>query len=453
MTLALYESSFQRYRQRAEAIGQEWLAVRGQPAETVATVQTRVMELLNSGSAQELDALSHELEDLTATVYVRLQRNEELLNQAVILNRRIIWASILLSIAVALVVGRYLSHSLSYPLGQVTAIAQRITAEDNFDLQAPITSRDEIGTLAVTLNGLVQRVKTLLQEQEAATQQKLIQSEKMASLGQMLAGVAHEINNPVNFIHGNLNHAQAYVQDLLELIHAYEAAVPNPPASVQTVAEEIDQAFLEEDLPRLLHSIKVGSERTCQIVMSLKNFSRLDSATTHTVDLHACLDSTLLLLHNRIKQGVEVVKQYGTIPPIQGSPGSLYQVFMNLLSNALDALQEVAPPHPTITITTARQGSDRVTVTIADNGPGISPENQAKIFDAFFTTKPSGVGTGLGLAISYEVIVDKHQGELRCQSIPGQGTQFIMELPLTQADPQPTAPSPNGNSELALAVH
>ncbi|WP_008314907.1 sensor histidine kinase [Leptolyngbya sp. PCC 6406] len=427
-----FDASLTDYLQQVEALDRQLSNPAGQGTVSQEAAEIALLALINSEAAADLDDLSHELEDLTAAAYNRLQQTQATLDQAIVLNRWIVLGSVTLSIGLALVLGRYLSHSLSQPLRQVTAIAQRITREDNFALQAPVTSRDEIGTLAAALNGLAQRVQTLLTEQEAVAQQKLIQSEKMAGLGQMLAGVAHEINNPVNFIHGNLIHAQNYVTDLLSLIHAYEAALPEIPDSVQVVAEDIDQEFLEEDLPQLLKSMQIGSERTCQIVMSLKNFSRLDNDTSHSVDLHACLDTTLLLLHNRLKKGVEVVLQYGDIPLIEGSPGSLYQVFMNLLSNALDAFQDEPPNSPILTITTERSGPDHVAIHIADNGPGIPTEHQAKIFEAFFTTKPTGVGTGLGLSISREVVVEKHHGQISCQSSPGAGTTFTVELPIVQ---------------------
>jgi signal transduction histidine kinase len=261
---------------------------------------------------------------------------------------------------------------------------------------------------------------------------QLVQSEKMSSLGRMVAGVAHEINNPVNFIYGNLEPAIQHVEDLLELLRIYHQEIPNPPLEVEEYATEIDVEFVEEDLPKVLQSMKFGADRVRQIVLSLKNFSRLDEAEAHTVNLHECIDSTLLILNNRIKKGITVECNYGDIPTIEGFAGSLYQVFMNIINNALDALDAKQNPQdsPKIAIATERQDNNWVVVRIADNGSGIAPEDQAKIFETFFTTKPRGVGTGMGLSISYQIVVEKHGGQLTCKSEVGSGTEFIISLPI-----------------------
>jgi two-component system NtrC family sensor kinase len=289
------------------------------------------------------------------------------------------------------------------------------------------------------LEAVNKELEKLLQEQKVAATQQLMQSEKMSSLGQMVAGVAHEINNPVNFIYGNLAPAIDSVNDLFTFIRTCEAEMPKQSIAVQTKAEAIDLDFLKEDLPKLLTSMQTGAERTRQIVLSLRNFSRLDEGEAHPVDLHECLDSTLLILNNRIKQGITVTRSYGNLPTIEGYSGSLYQVFMNLLSNACDALTEQPQAVQEITITTERLGRDRVAIRIADNGSGISPENQRKLFDPFFTTKPSGMGTGLGLSISRQIIVDKHCGQLTCASEISVGTEFSIILPLKQPQLQRSA--------------
>ncbi|XGV97198.1 MAG: sensor histidine kinase [Leptolyngbya sp. BL-A-14] len=277
-----------------------------------------------------------------------------------------------------------------------------------------------------------QELERLLIEQKETTTQQLMQSEKMSSLGQMVAGVAHEINNPVNFIYGNLSHVKDYLNDILELIHTYELEVPQLPIAVQQKAMEIDFPFLKEDLPVLLQSMQVGAERVRQIVLSLRNFSRLDESDTHPVNVHACLDSTLLILNNRIKQGITVARNYGNLPEIEGYSGPLYQVFMNILSNAIDALNEHEQSAKAITITTERLNSDYVSIRFADNGPGVAIEHQARLFEPFFTTKPVGVGTGLGLSISYQIICEKHGGQLSCSSVPGERTEFSITLPIKQ---------------------
>jgi two-component system, NtrC family, sensor kinase len=352
----------------------------------------------------------------------------------------------LISIAIAAVLAAYTSHLIARPIKTVTQVAQRATNESNFELQADVVTEDEVGTLAISLNQLIQRVRELLEEQKVEASRQLIQAEKMSSLGRMIAGVAHEINNPVNFIYGNLTYANDYTEELLALLDTYEVAIPNPPASVQTQAEEIDLEFLKEDLPKLLQSMQVGADRVRQIVLSLKDFARLDEALAQPVDLHACIDSTLLILNNRIKKGITIHRDYATLPNIDGYMGALYQVFMNIISNALDALEESADEntqanadnpstHPEITIRTERLEQNRVAIQIVDNGPGIAKENQPKIFETFFTTKPRGVGTGLGLAISRQIVEEKHQGELIFESEVGKGTTFTIVLPMQQPIP------------------
>ncbi|XWK89933.1 MAG: PAS domain-containing protein [Phormidium sp.] len=278
------------------------------------------------------------------------------------------------------------------------------------------------------------------------TQTQLIQSEKMSSLGQLVAGVAHEINNPVSFIYGNIKPAQEYISDLLELVELYQTEYPQPTAKIQSQIELIDLDFLMEDVPKILDSMKVGAERIREIVLSLRNFSRMDEAQIKNVCIHDGIDSTLRLLQNRLKAKPEhpeilVVKNYGQLPLVECYAGQLNQVFMNLLTNAIDALEERnkkrsltdIKAHPSqIEITTKLVDSGQIAITFKDNGPGMSPEIQARIFDPFFTTKPVGQGTGLGLAISYQVVVEKHLGNLRCHSVSGEGTNFTVEIPIKQ---------------------
>ncbi|MBD2039675.1 PAS domain S-box protein [Microcoleus sp. FACHB-672] len=279
------------------------------------------------------------------------------------------------------------------------------------------------------------------------TQSQLIQTEKMSSLGQLVAGVAHEINNPVNFIYGNLVHADEYTQNLLNLLNLYQQHYPKPPADIEAETEAIDLDFLVEDLPKMLSSMKVGADRIRQIVLSLRNFSRLDEADMKEVDIHEGIDSTLLILQNRLKAksdsaGIELIKNYGNLPLVECYVGQLNQVFMNILTNAIDALDQNSNQASargnqnncgTITIRTERQSPDTVTVSISDNGPGMTEDVKARLFDPFFTTKPIGQGTGLGLAISYEIITEKHRGTLKCESKPGMGTEFLIDIPVRQA--------------------
>ncbi|NER02701.1 MAG: GAF domain-containing protein, partial [Okeania sp. SIO3C4] len=278
------------------------------------------------------------------------------------------------------------------------------------------------------------------------TQTQMVQSEKMSSLGQMVAGVAHEINNPVSFIHGNLIHATEYTQDLLELIELYQQHFPNPPEDITEILEELDLDFLQEDLDKLFKSMRMGTERITAIVRSLRTFSRLDEAQLKDVNIHESIDSTLTILHNRLiaKPGtseIQVIKDYDQLPLINCYAGELNQVFMNILSNAIDAVEERCQQQTMreekyigeISIHTAIVKENWVKIRITDNGYGIPPDIQSKLFDPFFTTKKIGKGTGLGLSISYQIVVKHHGGNLICNSQFGEETEFIIEIPIRQS--------------------
>jgi PAS domain S-box-containing protein len=288
-------------------------------------------------------------------------------------------------------------------------------------------------------------LKTAFQDLQTA-QAQLVQSEKMSSLGQLVAGVAHEINNPVSFIYGNLIYAAEHSQDLMTLLNYYQRAYPDPEATLATKIAAIDLDFILQDLPRLIGSMKIGAERIQAIVLSLRTFSRLDEAAYKEANIHQGLDSTLMILQHRLKAegdrpAIQVTKHYGELPLVNCYAGQLNQVFMNILANAIDALEEnwVTPGRlthepitPTITIQTAIH-PQAVIIHIADNGPGISEAVQQRLFDPFFTTKPIGKGTGMGLSISYQIITEKHQGTLICRSTLGQGTEFVITLPFLPA--------------------
>ena len=277
------------------------------------------------------------------------------------------------------------------------------------------------------------------------TQTQLIQTEKISSLGQLVAGVAHEINNPINFIYGNITHATEYATDLLGLLHLYQEKYPNPVPEIVEAVADLDIDFLMEDFTKILESMKVGADRIRDLVVSLRNFSRLDESQMKLVDIHEGIESTLLILQHRTKgnplrPAIEIIKEYGNFPKVECYVGQLNQVFMNLLGNAIDALEdynrkrsskEIYANPNRIRISTSAN-SHTLTIRIADNGVGINQEVIPKLFDPFFTTKPVGKGTGLGLSISYQIIVEKHRGKLQCISAPREGAEFVIEIPLSQ---------------------
>jgi signal transduction histidine kinase len=270
-----------------------------------------------------------------------------------------------------------------------------------------------------------------------STQSQLIQTEKMSSLGQLVAGIAHEINNPVNFIYGNLTYAGHYTSDLFKLITVYQNAYPELKPSVQEILDEIDFDFLKVDFPNVISSMKMGASRIQEIVLSLRNFSRMDESEYKYVNIHDGIDNTLLILQHRLKATsdrplITLTKQYTELPLVECAAGLLNQVFMNLLSNSIDAMESACAQkliqQPEIQICTAIE-SNGVSISIIDNGIGIPEQVRHRLFDPFFTTKPIGKGTGLGLSISYQIIVEKHQGTLECHSTIGQGTEFRIWIP------------------------
>ena len=440
-------------------------------------------EALASNQANQLSTQFENLfEDLTRLQQITDQRYEQAttqLKQAEQLRLIIIETSMALSVGLAIILAVLTSRTIARPIEQLTTVARRVTQNNNFQLQADIKTQDEVALLAKALNQLVswtgqythelndarqnleQRVEErtiALQQSEASLRQKaddlqqamvelqqtqlqLVQSEKMSSLGQMVAGIAHEINNPVSFIHGNLKHSLRYTEDVIQLLNLYQSSYPTPTVEIQEMIEDIDLPFLQDDFPNMMQSMKDGTTRIRDIVQSLRTFSRLDESAVKQVDLHEGIDSTLVILNNRLKQQpnspkIQVTRHYGKLSLVECYAGQLNQVFMNILSNAIDALESktkesgTALSDPTITITTQLLDSDWVAIHIADNGPGISAEICNRLFDPFFTTKAVGKGTGMGLSISYKIVTEKHKGYLGCQSPPGQGAEFIIKLPV-----------------------
>jgi signal transduction histidine kinase len=449
----------------------------GLTSDELARFRTSLAQFEQRTFMEQLNNLPEELRVLATATHEEYADAQLAIDSSNVLRLQVICMSMESTVAIATVLSIFTSRAIARPIQSLTQVTQQALSTSNFDLQAPVTTAGEIGILAASFNQLIASVKTLLDQQQEysqtlemkvtertqelsdkniqlqdlleklhSTQMQMVQSEKMSSLGQLVAGVAHEINNPVNFIHGNLDYVQEYANNLLRFVQLYQKHYPVPVSEIETEAEDIDLEFLQKDFPKLLRSMKIGTDRIREIVISLRNFSRVDEAECKTVNLHEGIDNTLLILQHRLKAKPEspeirVICNYGNLPLVECYPGQINQVLMNILANAIDALEEFntkrtyqeIKDHPSqIEIHTSMIDSQSVKIVIADNGSGMSEATQQQIFNPFFTTKPIGKGTGIGMAISYQIITEKHGGKLECSSSFGEGTEFVIQIPVKQ---------------------
>ena len=451
-----YQVDVNIFRQKAITITREIESkIEGFSPEYMAEAKNSVIELAQSPEFVTFIEFPNRLYPFHDRLEARRQELEIELEDAEQLRNFIIAVSFIVSIAIALFFISYTSSSITSPLEKVTDFAEQILDSSDFNSSVAVESNDETNILANSINQLVSKVHNLLQELQDKTkdleqalitvnqqQLHLVQSEKMSSLGELVAGVAHEINNPVSFIYGNISYLEEYFGIFVNILEVYDRHYPTPVAEVRESREESDLSFVQEDLPKILNSLKLGASRIRDIVLSLRNFSRMDQSEYKEVDIHEGIDSTLMILQHRLKAqsdrpAIAINKDYDNLPEVECYPGKLNQVFMNLLANAIDALDELYAKTECqiesclqIDITTSAIDRQWVKIAIVDNAAGIPESVLERMFNPFFTTKPIGKGTGMGLAISHQIIHETHQGFLKCNSILGKGTEFIITIPI-----------------------
>ncbi|MGD1852424.1 MAG: sensor histidine kinase [Cyanophyceae cyanobacterium] len=443
-----------------------------------------------------IDSFTDKMSALISATEEEQEEVIELYSSASQVQLGIIYGSASLSGLMGLALLFWVTRSLMRPLKEMTTLTKKSIEAGEFSVKIPFSSSDEVGVLAEAFNAYTIFTSQLLEEKISSNavlnstlaelkrnQLQLVQSEKMSSLGGMIAGISHEINNPLGFISSNLNYLRGHSADILEILELYQRHYSQPVEEIQEKAEDLDLEFVQEDLSQIIDSMAIGSNRIREIVNSLRNFSRIDDSQVVISNLHEGIENTLLILKHRLKSSpespsIQITKEYGEIPEVECYPGLLNQVFMNILANAIEALEEVyrsrlessqnnnskTANDPSsssrsnrdyrITITSRLIENDQwVEITIADNGPGIPESVKQQIFEPFFTTKSEGKGTGMGMSISQQIVTEKHGGHFQCLSKEGQGTTFIIQLPVDHSDGlKPPKSSPRLDSSAQQAV-